>query len=248
MIATLPTPIVFAHRGASAHAPENTLSAFELAVKQGAPAIEFDVKLSLDGQVMVIHDQSVDRTTDGSGRVRDLSLAALGKLDAGSWFAGQYAHEKIPTLDQVFELFGKKVFMNVELTNYASPFDRLVSKVVGLVEKHGLENYILFSSFFPHNLMKAAGLLPSVPRAQLILEGGAGRWQRIWGRLIDVQAEHPFSADVTSRSVSDAHLRGRRVHVWTVNNIEDMRRLKNLGVDGIFTDDPPKALKIFSIS
>lgn len=246
MIETLPLPIVFAHRGACAYAPENTCSAFELALQQGASAIEFDVKLSADGQVVVIHDQSVDRTTNGSGKVGSLPLAALRQLDAGSWWAEKYYGEKIPTLDEVFETFGNRVFMNVELTNYASPFDSLVSKVVALVEKHRVEQHVLFSSFFPHNLMHAARLLPRVPRGQLILPGATGWWQRLWGSLIDVQAIHPFVADVSQRSVSRAHARGRRVHVWTVNDADQMRRLKGLGVDGIFSDDPPKALKLFS--
>src|SRR5690242_19186833 len=102
MIEMLPNPLVFAHRGASAYAPENTLAAFELARRQGAPAIEFDAKLSSDGRVVIIHDQTLERTTDGAGRVRDLSLAALRELDAGSWLSAQFRGEKIPTLDEVF--------------------------------------------------------------------------------------------------------------------------------------------------
>ena len=138
--------------------------------------------------------------------------------------------------------------MNVELTNYASPFDTLVSKVTGLVQKHGLQQNILFSSFFPHNLMKAAGLLPAVARAQLILPGASGRWQRLWARFIDVQAEHPFAKDVSRKSVGAAHARHRRVHVWTVNTRDEMLRLKDLAVDGIFSDDPIEALKTFTAS
>jgi glycerophosphoryl diester phosphodiesterase len=252
MMEMLPRPIIFAHRGASAYAPENTLAAFELAFKQGTPAVEFDVKLTSDGQIVVIHDQTVDRTTDGTGRVAKLPLAALRQLDAGSWFSahniplGHFRGEKIPTLDETFENIGKKLFMNVELTNYATPFDQLVLKVVETVKKHRLENRVLFSSFFPPNLMQAARLLPQVPRGQLILAGKTGLWQRIWGRLNNLQAEHPFTKDVTQKFVADAHARGRRVHVWTVNASDDMRRLKSLNVDGIFSDDPLKALEIFS--
>jgi glycerophosphoryl diester phosphodiesterase len=245
MFATLPIPVVFAHRGACAYAPENTLAAFGLALEQGATAIEFDVKLSSDGQVVVIHDQTVDRTTDGTGNVRALSLVALRGLDAGSWMAEKYRGEKIPTLDELFGRFGDRVLMNVELTNYASPFDGLVSKVARLVERHGLEQRVLFSSFFPHNLMKAARLLPSVARAQLIYPGASGAWQRLWGRLLPLQAEHPFLKDVTGSSIANAHARGRRVHAWTVNETGDMLRLKTLGADGIFSDDPLKALGIF---
>src|SRR5690348_16428729 len=110
MLESLPHPIVFAHRGASAYAPENTLAAFELALEQGAAAIEFDVKLSADGHIVVIHDRTVERTSDGSGRVNRLPLAALQKLDAGSWFSAEFRGAKIPTLDEVFETVGKKLF------------------------------------------------------------------------------------------------------------------------------------------
>ena len=101
MLNNFTPPAFFAHRGACAHAPENTLSAFELAAKQGAPAIEFDVKLTSDRQVIIIHDQTLDRTTNGSGEVAKHSLAALRELDAGSWLSADFRGEKIPTLDEV---------------------------------------------------------------------------------------------------------------------------------------------------
>ena len=241
----LPKPLVFAHRGACAYAPENTLAAFELAYRQGALAIEFDAKLTSDGQVVVIHDQTLERTTDGTGRVTAFPLAALRELDAGSWFSADFRGEKIPTLDEIFETVGTRLFMNVELTNYATPFDRLVPRAVETIKKHGLEECVLFSSFSTINLVNAARLLPQVPRGQLVLPGRAGWWQRLWARAGDVQAEHPFTDDVTGQSVADAHARGRRVHVWTVNDPADMRRLKDLGVDGIFSDDPVRALEVF---
>src|SRR3972149_5202117 len=142
MIDPFPQPVIFAHRGASACAPENTLAAFQLALEQGAPAIEFDVKLTSDGQVVVIHDQTANRTTDGAGNVANLPLAALRELDAGSWLSAAFRGERIPSLDEVFEALGKKLFMNVELTNYATSFDTLIPKVAHLVKKHGLENCV----------------------------------------------------------------------------------------------------------
>jgi glycerophosphoryl diester phosphodiesterase len=238
MITHFPSPIIFAHRGASAHAPENTLAAFELALKLGAPAIEFDVKLTSDRQVIIIHDQTLNRTTNGSGAVTKQPLAALRELDAGSWLSEEFRSEKIPTLDEVFEALGKKLLMNVELTNYATPFDGLVHEVAKLVKKHGLQERVIFSSFFPTNLVIVRRLLPSVPRGQLILEGNSGWWQRSAGKFMTLEAEHPFITDVTVDSVKRTHSRGRRVHVWTVNDPADMRRLRLLGVDGIFTDDP----------
>jgi glycerophosphoryl diester phosphodiesterase len=164
MLESLPRPIIFAHRGASAYAPENTIAAFELALTQQADAIELDVKLSADGHVVVIHDSTVDRTTNGRGRVKDLSLSELRSLDAGSSFSEKFHGEKIPTLDEVFETVGRRIFINVELTNYNTPRDHLVEMVCMLVKKHQLQKRILFSSFLGSNLSKARSYLPDVPR------------------------------------------------------------------------------------
>jgi len=243
MINSLPQPVVFAHRGASAYAPENTLAAFQLALEQGAPAIEFDVKLSADEQVVVIHDATVDRTTNGKGKVSQLPLAALRELDAGSWLSARFRGEKIPSLDEVFDAFGKKLLINVELTNYNTPFDALVPKVAELVKKHRLENWIWFSSFLPHNLMRMAQLLPSVPRGQLILPEPGGWWQHAWGSRINIQAEHPWKDNLSARYIENAHAHQRRIHVWTVNQPDDFQRLQALHIDGVFTDDPPTAIE-----
>jgi glycerophosphoryl diester phosphodiesterase len=241
----LPRPIIFAHRGASAQAPENTLAAFELAARQGAPAIELDVKLSADGQVVVMHDATVDRTTDGKGRVCDLSLAALRELDAGSWFSEQYRGERIPTLGEVFETFGKRLFINVELTNYTTPRDALVEKVVELVTSFGVQSSVLFSSFLPHNLSRAAEKLPATPRGLLASPRWIGWWARSFGFAFgDYQALHPFLQDVTVQQIARVHRLHRRIHVWTVNAESDLRRLFHWGVDGVFTDDPALALRI----
>lgn len=237
-------PYFFAHRGASAHAPENTIEAFQLALEQGAKFIEFDVKLSADKNVVVIHDQSVDRTTNGKGKINQLALPEIKQLDAGSWFDDRFSGAKVPTLDEVFEVLGKKLFMNVELTNYATPFDALVDRVAASVKKYGMEKRVIFSSFYPTNLIRAKWLLPDVPRGQLTFPGKTGWWQRLWGGLIDVQANHPYTSDVTVDSVAQAHRHRRLVHVWTVNKPDDMRRLCDLGVDGFFTDDPLVAKEV----
>jgi glycerophosphoryl diester phosphodiesterase len=245
MLESLPRPVVFAHRGASSYAPENTLAAFRLAVELGADAIELDAKLSADGQVMVIHDQSVDRTTNGSGNVNQLRGEYLGQLDAGSTFDHKYTGEPVPTLDQVFSEVGGKIFINVELTNYASGRDNLVPQVAELVEKHRLQDSVMFSSFNPVNLRKIHRLLPDCPVAILALAGNAGFLSRsIIGRWFSPQIVHPYLDDTTADFVRRQHRLGRRVHVWTVNMAEDMRRLFKMGVDGIFTDDPVLAMRI----
>jgi len=245
MLPDLPCPLIFAHRGASAHAPENTLAAFQQAIQEGALAVEFDVKLTADGEVVVLHDQTVNRTTDGQGDLRNIPLAGLRDLDAGSWFNEQFRGERIPTLAQVFEAYGRKLFMNIELTNYATPRDALVERVVGLVERFGLQEHTLFSSFFPSNLRKAGKLLPDVPRGLLAWPGLFGFWGRWVGyRNPCYQALHPHLSSISGSFVKNVQRTGRRIHVWTVNQEADMLRLFSWGVDGIFTDDPALALRI----
>ena len=164
-------PIIFAHRGASAHAPENTMAAFAFALKQEADAIELDAQLSVDEQVVVIHDNSVDRTTDGQGEVRYMTLAALQELDGGSFFDVAFKGERIPTLDQVLGTYGHKTFVNIELKNYKSPDDNLPERVAELVKQHKLEKQVLFSSFNPRALRKIMQIIPEVPIALLASSG-----------------------------------------------------------------------------
>jgi glycerophosphoryl diester phosphodiesterase len=247
MFAQLPIPTIIAHRGASAYAPENTLAAFELAVRQGADAIELDAKLTADGQVVVFHDQTLERTTGVHGRVSEKTLAELRHLDAGSHFDIAYKGEPIPTLDEVLEAVGGKIFINIELTNYTSLNDDLPQKVAEIVKKHRLSQWVMFSSFNPIALVRAHRYLPEVPLGLLSRPGRAGAWARSWlGFLIPYQALHPYLEDTSQNLIERIHRRGCRVQVYTVNRPEDMRRLIQMGVDGIFTDDPLMARRVLA--
>ncbi len=240
-------PTIFAHRGASAYAPENTITAFKLAIDQGADAIELDAKLSADGQVVVIHDDSVDRTTNGNGSVKSLTWAEIQRLDAVSKFPPFFKSEKVPSLEQVFETIGRKILINVELTNYSSPKDDLVDKVVGLVKKFNLEDSVLLSSFNLIALIQARKLLGKVPLGLLIYAGLAEVALRsrlvCFGPLLDL---HSSYLDVTSHLIQTTHQAKCQVHAYTVNQPERIVELFDCGVDGIFTDDPQMAIKIIA--
>jgi glycerophosphoryl diester phosphodiesterase len=248
MFENITGPVIFGHRGACALAPENTIASFKLAVEHMADFIELDAKLSADGEVMVIHDQTVDRTTNGSGRVNQLTLAQLKELDAGGKFDKKFSGEKIPTLDEVFKAVGKEIFVNVELTNYASKNDDLVTKVVAIIKANQMESQVLFSSFLPKNLAQVHNLLPEAPVGILCLEGFAGSFSRSFLlKGLSPRFLHPYLKDTTPALVEKEHKRGRKVNVWTVNAEEDLRRLFSIGVDGVFTDDPQKARKILDL-
>ena len=245
----LSQPVVFAHRGASRFAPENTLAAFQKAVNCGAPAIELDAKLTGDGQIVVIHDMTVNRTTNGKGAVRAMSLAALQELDAGGWFSPLYQKERIPTLKEVLETFGKKLYVNIELTNYASTDDALPEMAVELVQRMGLMDEVIFSSFVAKNLMRVRAAAPEAMLGYLYPSGLMG-WlaTNLGSRRLLLQAAHPNADMVNQKFIERQHALNRRVHVWTVNDREQMENLFKQGVDGIFTDDPALALQARSES
>jgi glycerophosphoryl diester phosphodiesterase len=238
-------PLIIAHRGASAHAPENTLAAFKLALDLGADGVELDAKLTIDGKVVVIHDQTVDRTTGSHGVVREMTLGQLKSLDAGSFFDSGFAHEQIPTLEEVFASIGARTLVNVEITNYTSVGDALPDRICDLVIQYGLQDHIIFSSFHPFNLIRTRRRLPQVPVAILTQPGAAGRLMRgPLGRLAAPRFIHPYFSDVTGASLAQEHRRGRHVNAWTVDSPEEIRRLSRMGIDGIITDDPRLARKI----
>lgn len=240
------SPLIIAHRGASAHAPENTVAAFKLAIQKKADAIELDTKLTADEQVVIIHDQTVDRTTDGSGRVNNLPLAALRELDAGACFGEDFHNERIPTLEEVFEICAGKILLNIELTNYLTPFDLLAEKVSQLIACFALENHIFVSSYHPIPLRHFHKLSPTIPIGFLAKPSSAGFLSRSWlGRaIVHYHAIHPEKSDVSPNLVKKAHKSGHRVHPFTVNEPEEMVKLFTMGVDGIFTDDPTLAIQI----
>ncbi|MBI3159402.1 MAG: glycerophosphodiester phosphodiesterase [Chloroflexi bacterium] len=241
----LPRPAIFGHRGASAHAPENTLAAFRLAHSQGAEGIEFDVRLTGDGQVAVIHDDSVGRTTDGAGRVSRLPLAALREFDAGAWCDPAFAGERIPTLEEVLEMAGDDLILNIELKPAPGGRRALAAAVAARVRRHARQAQVLLSSFDRQALALARRALPETATGVLAMPGAAGGWAR-WryaGRGPH-RTLHLHHSDVSPRLLRRAHRAGQALFAYTVNAPEDLRRLFALGVDGIFTDDPALAGRV----
>jgi glycerophosphoryl diester phosphodiesterase len=227
-------PKIYAHRGASSDAPENTMAAFKLALQQGVDGIELDVMLSKDRQLVVIHDDKVDRTTNGTGRVGDLTLAELETLDAGNG-------EKIPTLDEVLAHFGGQFMINIELKNYSTVFDSLPLDVAALVSDHNMADSVLISSFNPFNFPRFHRILPEVPRGMLTFPN----WAKFFGyRLFQYDALHPYFKDVDEALVNHVRAKGKQLNVWTVDEAADIRHLAMLGVDGLITNQPKRAISV----
>ena len=238
-------PLIVAHRGDSANGPENTLAAFRLALENGADGIELDVMLSADQKLMVIHDDTLDRTSNGHGKVADLPFAALRELDAGSWYGLKFKGEPIPLLEEVFAELGGKFLINVELKNYKTPKDQLPELAVKLVKKHGLSDSVLLSSFNASNLPRVKSLAPEIRTGLLTLPGLLGLPMRgLLGRRFKADDLHPYYRDVSTRMVQFRHKLGQNVNVWTVDAPEDQRRMQAFGVDMIICNDPARARQI----
>jgi glycerophosphoryl diester phosphodiesterase len=228
-----------AHRGASHEAPANTLAAFLLAQELGADGIELDVQLSRDGKLVVIHDGTVDATTDGHGPVRTKTLAELKALDAGSWFDPVFAGQRIPTLQEVVDAVDQRLLINIELKTESGKDDGLASAVVRLVEENHLLDRVVVSSFNPLALWRVRRLNPWIPLGMLYCDGLPFFLSRPWLRhLVRPEALHPDWALVNAGYVRWARKHGYRVHTWTVDDPSQMWQLVQAGVDLIITNRP----------
>jgi glycerophosphoryl diester phosphodiesterase len=235
----LDRPLNFAHQGACYEAPANTLAAFLLAVELGADGIEFDVHLSSDGEVVVIHDFTVDATTDGQGPVRDKPLSALKRLDAGSWFDPAFSGERIPTLGEVIDLVGQRLLLNIELKTQSLRGEGLAEAVVRIVEENHLLERVVISSFNPLSLWQVRRLNPSIPIGLLYAPDLPLFLRRPWFRyLLQPEALHPSYTMVDDDYMRWARRQGYRVHTWTVDEPGEMWQLVQRDVDLIITNRP----------
>ncbi len=228
-----------AHRGASAYAPENTLAAFECAFEMGADGVELDVVLTKEGIPVVIHDDTVDRTTNGHGFVRDMSLQEVQALDAGSRFDPRFRGAQIPTLAQVLQAIGRRGTVNIEIKALNKNMRGMEAVVSQVVESSGVKQNVMVSSFNPLALRRMANLSPTLPRGLLYREGLPIYLRRAWLRPLALPtALHPRFTLVTPEYMRWAKGKGYKVNTWTVDDPEEMRRLIGLNVDGIMTNKP----------
>jgi glycerophosphoryl diester phosphodiesterase len=237
--------LVIAHRGFSGQAPENTLAAFRKAIDIGADAVEFDVRFSADGHLVLFHDDTVNRTTNGKGKVSGLTLAELKKLDAGSWKGSSFAGEGIPTLQEALDLTRGRILLDIEIKDGdhgSRSMGDLADRTLEAVQKAGMEGQVLFSSFDRGAVERVRARAPHIPVAYLTAKPWSTPIEASGGmslRTIDVRR-----STVTPANVARARQEGVRVLVWTTNTPEDMEKLVSLGVDGIITDHPDRLIEL----
>lgn len=217
------------HRGACGYAPENTLLSFKKALELNVDMIELDVRICKTGEIVSIHDDTVDRTTDGKGRVKTMSLSELKKLDAGRG-------EKIPLLNEILDLVNRRARVNIELKgpDTAVPVVELIEEYIK--KRCWLPDDFLLSSFDRRELIECRKLNPAI-RIGVNIDSVPPGYSE-FAEKMGAWSIHPSSECVNSKIVDDAHGRGMKVFVWTANTREEIGRLKQLNVDGIFSNYP----------
>jgi len=230
-----------AHRGASAYAPENTIAAFDKAVEMKADYIEIDVQRSKDGKLVVIHDTTVDRTTDGSGKVGNLTFNELRNLDAGSWKGEQFAGAQIPTFDEILDRYHGKIGILIEL-KAPELYPGIEENIAGKLKEQNLDkpqNEKIIVQSFNHNSMKKMNeLLPKVPIGVLTSSRADTTEQALQEFSIYADYFNPSYGIVTPDLVNQVHSLGMKIGSWTVRSQEAANFLLNVGVDAIITDYP----------
>lgn len=237
-------PPVIGHRGAARHAPENTLAGLRVAASMGVACVEFDVRLTKDGVPVLFHDDTLERTTDGRGRLAALTLAQVQRLDAGAWFARRFAGEGVPTLAQAIRTLAElDLAANIELKPDEAQGAATARAVLDVVRKHWPRRRPrpLLSSFDWSVLATLAVEDASWPRGLLIRTPRQPQW-RAWAVRVDAAAIHCGARGLNQPGVEILKRAGLPIAVYTVNDARRARSLWNWGVASIFSDDPSRLL------
>ena len=241
------TPIIVAHRGSSARAPENTIAAFRQAVHDGADAVELDVRLTKEGKLVVFHDSRLNRTTNGRGLVRTRSLSELRRFDAGSWFNRKFASERIPTLDEILERLPVQVGVNIEMKidRRDGRGEELVRCLSEIIKHENARQRLLVSSFHHALVRQLKAVEPKIATGLLVHPlQRLGRLALRKARGLNTEMIILSGTSLRKRVIEPAHRHELMVGEYTVNTGRRLERALRLGVDVIFTDDPASILQL----
>ena len=233
---------ILGHRGASGTAPENTESAFKKALQGGADGVELDVHLTKDKELVVIHDERVDRTTNGTGYVKDLTLREIKKLDAGSYFSPQFAGERILTLEEALALTRSSRLINIEIKNIIIKYRDIEKEVISTIKKMNLEKKVICSSFNHYSIALIKQLSPEIKTGLLYVSTLYQPW--IYAERIGADAIHPYYCSVSTNIIKECHRNKIKVNVWTVDDRDMIKKMIKNQVDIIITNYPEIALEI----
>ncbi|MCD1258296.1 glycerophosphodiester phosphodiesterase [Paenibacillus athensensis] len=240
MSSTIKRPLVIGHRGAAGEAPENTLASFRLALAQGADGLELDVHLSNDGEIVVCHDATLDRTTDGSGRIGELRLEEIRRCDAGAWFHESFRGERVPVLAEVLELTPPGVLLNIEVKDAEGSAGAIIDPLLERVNRQGRLRDVVFSSF-DHKCMRELKRREPTARIGLLYAANLADHAGYAALLgVAVHSLHPDYRLIGRDDVAAAVAAGLCVYPYTVNRIEALRDMIACGVTGIITDFPAR--------
>ena len=229
---------VYAHRGYSGKYPENTMLAFKKAAETGCDGIELDVQLTSDGQVVIIHDEKIDRTTDGTGNVKDYTLEELKKFNAAESWNGKYGFEPIPTLEEYFQwVKDTDLVTNIEIKSGVYYYEELEEKTLALVRKYGLEKKIIFSSFLHSSITLLRKLAPEIPCGALVEYENLGN-PGYYCEKFDFQYYHPGMKALTEEMVQSCKGHNIPLNVWTINDMGALEQLYEWGCEGVISNFP----------
>jgi glycerophosphoryl diester phosphodiesterase len=233
-------PLLIGHRGYPAKFPENTPAAFEGAMQAGCDMIELDVTLTRDRKVVVVHDDTLDRTTTGKGPVRGHTLAEIKALDAGSWFDARFAAERVPELSEVMKLTAGRCMLNIEIKESAFeahyPADAIEHQVVKLVKTSGALDRVILSSFDKRILQRIAAM-ETPPAIAYISDHGLDRPVLAMLLAMNAFSWHPRFTVLTRNQVDMLHAAGLKVFPWTINTRAEAEAVLALGVDGLICNE-----------
>lgn len=236
-------PLVWAHRGASGYAPENTLAAFQKAVDLDADGVELDIQLTKDDQIVVIHDEMIDRTSDGKGWVKDYTLEELRAFNYNRT-KPEYKHADIPTMREVFELLKPTgLFINIEIKTGVVFYEKIEEKILALTKEMGMEDRVCYSSFNHYTVTRIHELKPDAEVGFLYADGPID--MPSYGVKHGVNALHPALYNLQYDGfVKECKEKGLKLNVWTVNERPYMEMCCQYGVDAIITNYPDIAKEV----
>lgn len=230
------SPQIIAHRGGRKWGPENTMAVFRKCVDNKIYGIELDIHRCKSGELVVIHDCELARTTSGTGLVKDFNLEELRKLSAGKWFGKEFESEKIPLLTEVLDLLDGKVYLNIEIKNAPIEYPGIEDDLIKILKSYKYTDQIIVSSF-DHQVLKK--LHDKAPQYKLgFLDSAIPVKIDSYAKEVGASAWHPEFSEIRKDSVALAHAGGIKVNAWTINKESDWKVAVDIGIDGIVTDDP----------